>query len=65
MLFSLYKAKFDSTREKKKEREERRNECIYLFEKQPSVKEVKHRIKEYKKNLEDLDKEIQEFGVRK
>ena len=50
---------------KKKEREERRNECIFLFEKQPSVKEVKHRIKEYKKKLEDLDKEIQEFGVRK
>ena len=56
---------YQEVERKKKEREERRNECIYLFEKQPSVKEVKHRIKEYKKKLEDLDKEIQEFGVRK
>ena len=49
MLFSLYKAKFDSTREKKKEREERKER------KERKKKEKKKEKKEKEKDEGQID----------
>lgn len=46
---------------KVEERRKVKNRCEHLFEEQPSVDEVKKRVKEYKKRLERLDEEIQNY----
>lgn len=52
---------YEKMEKRKKERDEIRYRCEYLFEKKPSIEEMKERIQEYEDRLCSIDNEIQNY----